>query len=85
MFLYYTWNARVGSQEIPRITGKVGLGIQNEARQRLREFCQKNMLVIANSLFQQPKRRLYTWTLPDGRYQKKIIFFAASDGEALYS
>ena len=60
------WNAKVGSQEAPGITGKFGLGVQNEAGQRLTEFCQENALVIANTLFQQHKRRLYTWTSPDG-------------------
>ena len=59
---------KVGSQEIFGITGKFGLGVQNEAGQRLTEFCQENALVIANSLFQQQKRRLYTWTSPDGKY-----------------
>ena len=58
--------AKVGSQETPGVTGKFGLGIHNEAGQRLIEFCQENALVIANTLFQQHKRRLYTWTLPDG-------------------
>ena len=62
------WNAKVGSQETPGVTGKFGLGIQNEAGQRLIEFCQKNALVIANTLFQQHKRRLYTWTSPDGQH-----------------
>ena len=62
------WNAKVGSQEIPGVTGKFGLGVQNEAGQRLTEFCQENALVIANTLFQQHKRRLYTWTSPDGRH-----------------
>ena len=56
------WNAKVGSQEIPGITGKFGLGVHNEARQRLTEFCQENELVIANTFFQQFKRQLYTWT-----------------------
>ena len=56
------WNAKVGSQETPRVTGKFGLGMQNEAGQRLIEFLQENTLVIANTLFQQHKRRLYTWT-----------------------
>ena len=60
------WNAKVGSQETPGVTGKFGLGMQNEAGQRLIEFCQENALVIANTLFQQHKRRLYTWTSPDG-------------------
>ena len=62
------WNAKVGSQETPGVTGKFGLGIQNEAGQRLKEFCQENTLVIANTLFQQHKRRLYTWTSPDGQH-----------------
>ena len=59
------WNAKVGSQEIPGVTGKFGLGVQNEAGQRLTEFCQENALVIANTLFQQHNRRLYTWTSPE--------------------
>ena len=62
LFLTGDWNAKVGSQEIPGVTGKFGLGIWNEAGQRLREFCQENTLVIANTLFQQYKRRLYTCT-----------------------
>ena len=62
LFIIGDWNAKVGSQEIPGITGKFGLGVQNEAGQRLTEFCQKNILVIANTLFQQHKRRLYTRT-----------------------
>ena len=62
------WNAKVGSQEPPGVTGKFGLGIRNEAGQRLIEFCQVNALVIANTLFQQHKRRLYTWTSPDGQH-----------------
>ena len=61
-------NAKVRSQEIPGVTGKFGLGIQNEAGQRLTEFCQENAPVIANTLFQQHKRRLYTWTSPDGQH-----------------
>ena len=80
------WNVKVGSQETPGVTGKFGLGVQNEAGQRLKKFCQENALVIANTLCQQHKRRLYTWTSPDGKHQiKLIIFFAAKDGEALYS
>ena len=59
------WNAKAGSQEIPGVTGKFGLGVQNEAGQRLTEFCQENALVIVSTLFQQHKRRLYTWTSPD--------------------
>ena len=65
-FIIGDWNAKVGSQETPGVTGKFGLGGQNEAGQRLVEFCQENKLVIANTLFQQHKRRLYTWTSPDG-------------------
>ena len=61
------WNAKVGSQEIPGVTGKFGLGVRNEAGQRLIEFCQENTLVTANILFQQHKRRLYTWTSADGQ------------------
>ena len=68
LFIRGDWNAKVGSQEIPGVPGKFGLGIQNEAGQRLIEFCQGNALVIANTLFQQHKRRLYTWTSPDGQY-----------------
>ena len=66
LFIIGDWNAKVGSQEIPIVTGKFGLGVQNEAGQRLTEFCQENVLVIANTLFQKHKRRLYTWTSPDG-------------------
>ena len=62
------WNAKVGSQETPEVTGKFGLGVQNKAGQSLVEFCQENALVIANTLFQQHKRRLYTWTSPDGQH-----------------
>ena len=62
------WNAKGGSQETPGVTGKFGPGVQNKARQRLTEFCQENALVIANTLFQQHKRRLYTWTSPDGQH-----------------
>ena len=68
----------VGSQEIPRVTGKFGLGVQNEAGQRLIEFCQENALVIANTLFQQHKRRLYTWTPPDVQHQNKIDYILCS-------
>ena len=62
------WNAKVGSQKIAGVTGKFGLGVQNEAGQRLTELCQENALVKANILFQQHKRKLYTCTLPDGQY-----------------
>ena len=68
LFIIGDWKAKVGSQETPRVTGKFGLGIQNEAWQRLIEFCQENALVIANTLFQQHKRRLCTWTSPDGQH-----------------
>ena len=68
LFILEDWNAKVGSQEIPGVTSKFGLGKQNEAVQRLIQFCQENALVIANTLFQQQKRRLYTWTSPDGQY-----------------
>ena len=64
---------KIGSQEIPGVTGKFGLGIQNETGQRLIEFCQENALVIANTFFQQHKRRLYTWTSPDGQYLNQIL------------
>ena len=66
------WNAKVGSQETSGVTGKFGLGVQNEAGQRLVEFCQENALVIANALVQQHKRRLYTCTSPDGQHQNQI-------------
>ena len=68
LFIIGHWNAKVGSQETPGVTGKFGLGVRNEAGQRLIEFCQENALVIANTLFQQHKRRLYTWTLPDPQH-----------------
>ena len=68
LFIIEDWNAKVGSQETPGVTGKFGLGIQNEAGQRLIEFCQENALVIADTLFQQHKRRLYTWTSPDAQH-----------------
>ena len=68
LFIIGDWNAKIGSQETPGVTGKFGLGVQNEAGQRLIEFCQENTLVIANTLFQQHKRILYTWTSLDGRH-----------------
>ena len=68
LYIIGDWNAKVGSQETPGVTGKFGLGVQNEAGQRLIEFCQENSLVIANTLFQQHKRRLYKWTSPDGQH-----------------
>ena len=72
------WNAKVGSQETPEVTGKYFLGVQNEARQRLIEFCQENTLVIACTLFQQHKRRLCTWTSPDGQHQNQIDYILCS-------
>ena len=87
LFIIGDWDAKLGSQEIPGVTDKFGLGVQNEAGQWLIKFCQENTLVIANTLFQQHKRRLYI----HGHHQmanieiRLIIFFAAKDGEALYS
>ena len=74
LFIIGDWNAKVGSQETPGVTGKFGLGMQNEAGQRLIEFFQENTLVIANILFQQHKRRLCTWTSPDGQHQNQVDF-----------
>ena len=86
LFSIGDWNAKVGSQEIFGVTGKFGLGVQNEAGQRLTEFCQENALVIANTLFQQHKRRLYTWTSQMVKTKiRLIILFAAKDGKALHS
>ena len=78
LFIIGDWNAKVGSQEIPGVTGKFGLGVQNEVGKRLTEFCQENTLIIANTLFQQHKRRLYTWTSPDGHYQNQIDYILCS-------
>ena len=78
LFILGNWNAKVGSQEILGVTGKFGLRVQNEAGQRLIEFCQENKLVIANTLFQQHKRRLYTWTSPDGQCQNQIDYIPCS-------
>ena len=69
LFIIGDWNAKVGSQETPGVTGKFGLGVHNEAGQMLIEFCQENAIVIANTLFQQKKRRFYTWKLSDGQYR----------------
>ena len=66
LFIIQDWNAKVGSQETPGVTGKFGLGLRNEAGQRQIEFCQDNALVLANTVFQQHRRRLYTWTSSDG-------------------
>ena len=78
LFIIGNWKAKVWSQEIPRVIGKFGLGVQNEAEQSLTEFCQENALVIANTLFQQHKRRLYTWTSSDGQYQNQIDYILCS-------
>ena len=72
-------------QETPGVTGKFGLGIQNEAGQTLIEFCQENTLVIANTLFEQHKRILYTWTSPDGQHQNQIDYIICSQMEKLYT
>ena len=77
-FIIGGWNTKVGGQEIPGVTGKLGLRVQNEARQKLKEFCQENALVIANTLFQQHKKRLYTWTSPDGQYQNQTDYILCS-------
>ena len=74
LFIIGDWNAKVGSQETPGVTRIFGLGVQNETGQRLIEFCQENTLVRANTLFQQHKRRLYTWTSPDGQYQNQTDY-----------
>ena len=76
LFIIQDWNAKVGSQETPGVTAKFCLGVQNEAGQRLIEFCQENALVIANTLFQQHKRRLYTWTSPDGQHCNQIDYIS---------
>ena len=76
LFIIGDWNIKVGSQEIPGIKGKFDLGVQNEAGQTLTEFCQENTLVIANTLFH--KRRLYTWTSPDGQHRNQIDYILCS-------
>ena len=78
LFIIADWNAKVGSQEILGITGKLGLRVQNEAGRRLTEFCHENTLVIANTLFQQHKRRCYTWISPDGQYRNQIDYILCS-------
>ena len=78
IFIIGDWNAKVGSQETPEVIGKFGLGVWNEAGQRLIEVCQENALVIANTLFQQHKRRLYTWTSPDGQHQNQTDYILCS-------
>ena len=78
LFIMGNRKAKVGSQEIPGVTGKFGLGVQNEAGQRLTEFCQENALVIANTHFQKHKKRLYIWTSPDGQYKNLIDYILCS-------
>ena len=78
LFIIGDWNAKVGSQETPGVTGKFGLGVQNEAGQKLTEFCEENTLVIANILFQQHKRRLYTWISPYGQHQNQTDYILCS-------
>ena len=85
-FIIGGWNAKEGSQKTPGVTGKFGLGVQNEAGKRLIEFCQENALVLANTLFQQHKKQLYTWTSPAGQYQNQIDYILCSQRwRALYS
>ena len=78
LFIIGDWNAKVGSQETPGVTGKFGFGVQNETGQKLIEFCQENALVIANTLFQKHKRRLYTWTSPDSQHRNQIDYILCS-------
>ena len=78
IFIIGEWNAKVGSQETPGVTGKFGQGVQNEAGQRLIEFCQENALVITNTFFQQHKRRFYTRTSPDGRHRNQTDYILCS-------
>ena len=68
LYVIVDWNAKVGNQETPGVRGKFGSGVWNEAGQRLIEFCKENTLVIANTIFKQHKKRLYTWTSPDGQH-----------------
>ena len=78
LFITGDWNVKAGSQETPGVTGKFGLGVQNEAGQRLMEFCQENTLVIESTLFQTHQRRLYTWTSPDGQHRNQIDYILFS-------
>ena len=84
LFIIGNWSGKVGNQETPGVPGKFGFGVQHEARQRLIEFCQENTLVVANTLLQQHKKRLYTWTSPDGQHRNQIDYILCSqNGEAL--
>ena len=84
LFITGDWNTEVGRQKLPGVTGKFGLGVQNEAGQRLTEFCQENAFIIANT--SSNKSRLYTWMSPGGQYRRQINYILCSrNGEALYS
>ena len=85
LFITGDWHAKVQSQEIPGVRGKFGLGEQNEVGQRIIEFCQENALVIANTLFQQHKRRLYTWISPDGQHHNQMNYSLQRKMEKLYT
>ena len=85
LFIIGDWNWKAGSQKIHGITGKFSLGVQNEARQRLTKFCQENTLVIANTLFQQHKRWLYTWTSPDHQCWNHWLYSLQPEMETLYT
>ena len=86
LFIIGDWNAKVGSQETPGVTGNFGLGMQNEAGQRLIEFCQENTLIITNTIFPQNRRIHCTWTSTDGQHQNQIDYILCSqNGEAIYS
>ena len=85
LFIIGDWNANVGSKQIPGLTSKFGLGVQNEAGQSLTEFYQENALVKANILFQKHKRRLYTWISPYGQYKIRLIIFFAAKMDKLYT
>ena len=86
IFILGDWNAKVGNQETPGVTGKFGLGVQNEAGKRLTKSCQENTLVIANTFFQQHNRRLYTWTSPDGQHRNQIDYILCNQRwRVLYS
>ena len=78
LFIIGDWNAKVGSQEIPGVMGNFGLGVQNKTGQRLKEFCQQNTLDIANTLFQQNRKRLYTRTSPNGQHRNPIDYILCS-------
>ena len=78
IFILGDWNANVEGREIPWVIGKLGLGVQNEAWQKLIEFCQENTMVIASTLFKQHKKQLYTWTSANGQYWNQIDYMLCS-------